>query len=156
MARQGTQTTSSRSDKHDRCTRQKNDERKKLEKKMNREKNVRCQREKLHVCRFGAWTLSNPQSGLYSGVLRIHFPLISQIRFDVVFYQIYTLYTGVETTKKKKKRSKCRCMWRSGFFRHAIFSDNFFSFADTLLWQVKTKIDWVKTNCQRSVSEKAC
>ena len=72
------------------------------EKKMNREKNVRCQREKLHVCRFGAWTLSNPQSELSSGLLRIDFPLISQIRFDVVFYQIYTLYTGVETTKKKK------------------------------------------------------
>ena len=71
-----------------------------IEKNEQREK---CQREKLHVCRFGAWTLSNPQSGLYSSVLKIHFPLISQIRFDVVFYQIYTLYTGVETTKKKEK-----------------------------------------------------
>ncbi len=30
-------------------------------------------------------------------------PLISQIRFDVVFYQIYTLYTGGRNDQKKEK-----------------------------------------------------
>ncbi len=153
MARQGTQTNpiAIRQCRYGnketiKSTKDAQDREKNEERKMNRENN------KLHVCRCGAWTLSKPKSGLSSGVWRIHFPLISQIRFDVVFYQIYTLYTCVETTQKKNKWSKCRCMWRSEFLWHAIFSDNF-SFADTLLWQVITKIDWVKKNCQRSVSE---
>ncbi len=48
------------------------------QRKMKREKNEQreiSQREKLHVCRFGAWRLSKRQSGFYSGVLRIYFPL---------------------------------------------------------------------------------